>query len=234
MTRPFVWGHRGASAVAPENTLAAFFVAQEDGADGLELDIHLSRDGVPVVIHDETVDRTTDGRGAVETFALRELQALDAGGWFAEDFAGETVPMLETVLDLFSGRLRLNLEVKDVRAGQVVIEMLQGYPRADVLLSSFNWRLLKTLRESTPSLPMAVLLETADWHRALAVAEIIRAEALHPRLDRVSRGLVQQCREKQPDVSVWTVDDLLVLRRFQRIGVSRIFSNNPGISLASR
>ena len=94
----FIWAHRGASASAPENTLAAFRAAEAAGAAGIELDVHLSADGVPVVIHDETVDRTTDGHGPVAALTLCRLRQLDAGRWFAPAFAGEALPTLEEIL----------------------------------------------------------------------------------------------------------------------------------------
>jgi glycerophosphoryl diester phosphodiesterase len=94
MHRPFLWAHRGASKNAPENTMAAFAAAVELGVDGLELDIHLSRDGIPVVIHDESLERTTNGRGFVSDASLVQLQQLDAGAWFSPEFTGEPLPTL--------------------------------------------------------------------------------------------------------------------------------------------
>ncbi len=102
MHRPFLWAHRGASFCAPENTLAAFAAAVAAGADGIELDIHLSRNGIPVVIHDETLQRTTDGYGAVAGRTLQQLQQLDAGSWFSAAFADQVIPSLEEVLNAFA------------------------------------------------------------------------------------------------------------------------------------
>ncbi len=104
--------HRGASALAPENTMAAFAMAVELGADAIELDLHVSRDGELVVIHDHTLDRTTDGEGPVHTRSLQELKRLDAGRWFGESFAGQRIPTLAEVLDRFSGKIPLALEIK--------------------------------------------------------------------------------------------------------------------------
>src|SRR5512134_1609461 len=98
-----VWAHRGASAAAPENTMAAFRAAEAAGADGIELDVHLSRDGVPVVIHDATLERTTTGTGRVAARSVAALQSLDAGSWFAPHFADEVLPTLEETLRLFGG-----------------------------------------------------------------------------------------------------------------------------------
>jgi glycerophosphoryl diester phosphodiesterase len=138
MKRFFVWAHRGASALAPENTLAAFRAAEAGGADGLELDVQLSRDGVPVVLHDATVDRTSDGRGAVAELTLTELRRLDVGTWFAPAFAGERLPTLEEVLAWGGRRLRFNIEIKDAAAGQAVLQQVRCHPRTAVLVSSFD------------------------------------------------------------------------------------------------
>ncbi len=112
-----IYAHRGVSAEIPENTLAAFHRALELGAEGIELDVHLSADGVPVVIHDQTVDRTTDGSGAVHEMTVAELQAFDAGG-------GERIPTLADVLDLVEDKLHVDIEVKADRAADAVLQAL--------------------------------------------------------------------------------------------------------------
>jgi glycerophosphoryl diester phosphodiesterase len=234
---PFIWAHRGASAVAPENTMASFYAALHSGANGIELDIHLSRDGIPVVIHDLSVDRTTNGQGLVAELTLRELQTLDAGHWFAPMFIGERIPTLFTVLERFSGRLRLNLEIKDAQAGLIAVEMLKDFPAADALISSFDWRLLVKIREVAPKIALAVLLESQDWHFALSCINAIGASALHPRIDRINKCLLLNCQRRDIAVSAWTVDDPRLVRRIVRQGINAVFCNNPGFvreSLVSR
>ena len=170
MRELFLYAHRGASAEAPENTLAAFRRALEVGADGIELDVHLSADGVPVVIHDDTLERTTDGSGPVAAQSRAGLARLDAGAWFAPEFSGEELPTLQATLLLLAGRLRLNLEVKAARAGMAVFDLLRHFPQADAVISSFDYGLLARLRRSAPELPLAVLQDAGDWHRALVRA----------------------------------------------------------------
>ena len=229
MAKPFLYAHRGASAEAPENTLAAFCRAMAVGADGIELDVHLSRDGVPVVIHDATLERTTTGTGRVAARSVSDLQSLDAGSWFAPHFADEVLPTLEETLRLFGGgRLRLNLEVKAVHAGLAVLELLARFPRADVVISSFDHALLARLRRAAPDLPLAVLAER-DWHLAVARAGALRASALHPRVDLVSRPLLAACRRLNLPVHVWTVDDPGQARILARLGVAGLFTNDPGL-----
>src|SRR6266704_6290544 len=113
LRRPLRIAHRGASARAPENTLAAFAEAVRLGANAIELDVHLTADGVPVVIHDGTVDRTTNGRGEVAAMTLKDLRRLDAGAWFSSRFRGERIPTLEESLEFARGRCAMNVEIKE-------------------------------------------------------------------------------------------------------------------------
>jgi glycerophosphoryl diester phosphodiesterase len=226
MAKLFLYAHRGAAAEAPENTLAAFRRALAVGADGIELDVHLSADGVPVVIHDDALERTTDGCGAVAAHPLDTLQALDAGSWFAPHFAGEPLPTLEEVLRLLAGRLRLNLEVKETRAGMAVLELLRQFPQVEAVVSSFDHPLLARLRRAAPDLALAVLAER-DWHLALGRAKSLRACAFHPRADLVSRPLLAACRSLRLPVFPWTVDDPAEARRLARLGIDGLFTNDP-------
>ena len=233
MSRPFLWAHRGASRVAPENTLSAFAAALESGADGLELDIHLSCDGVPVVIHDETLERTTDGSGAVVAVTLPQLQKLDAGSWFSAAFAGEAIPTLAEVLKIFGGQLRLNLELKEFHAGVAVLALLRDYPAAEVVLSSFDYALLKRLRAMDDDVPLAVLLDSGNWRQAVQVAKELSACAFHPAVNQLHRPMVDVCIRAGIPVSVWTVDDVGVARSLIRAGVTGLFTNDPGTLCAA-
>ncbi len=227
LTRLFYWAHRGASSEAPENTMAAFLRAIECGADGIELDVHLSHDGIPVVIHDETLERTTNGDGPVGDWCFEALRQLDAGGWFAPGFSGETVPGLSEVLQVFSAHTRINLEIKETTAGEAVLALLTNFQHADVVISSFDLSLLQTIRSLAPDLPLAVLVDTCNWRQAVALAQQINAVAVHPHVTLVSRPLVTVCRQQGLPVHVWTVDDPGRARSLQRAGVSGLFTNNP-------
>ncbi len=227
MTRPFLWAHRGASCCTPENTMMAFAAAVECGADGIELDIHLTRDGIPVVIHDETLQRTTGGYGPVAARTWQQLQQLDAGSWFAAEFAGETIPSLEEVLQTFGGRLRLNLEIKEFRAGMAVLELLGRYPAAEIVVSSFNDDLLCRLRSEDDQLPIAVLFDSGNWRQAVQIAQNLSARAFHPAVKLVTRPMIAACAHAGLPVSVWTVDRPCVARSLVRAGVSGLFTNDP-------
>jgi len=208
--------------------MAAFSAAVELGADGLELDIHLSRDGIPVVIHDESLERTTDGRGLVADASLEQLQQLDAGGWFSPEFMGESLPTLAEVLKAFGGRLRLNLELKEFDAGVEVLALLRQHPDAEVVISSFDYDLLKGLRSLDDALPLAVLFDDGNWRQAVRLANEISACAFHPAYDLVCHRMVAACRKLALPVSVWTVDQAAQARSLVRMGVSGLFTNDPG------
>lgn len=207
--------------------MAAFTAAVESGADGIELDIHLSRDGIPVVIHDETLERTTDACGPVAGMTVQQLQQLDAGGWFSAEFSGEPVPVLDDVLKTFGGRLRLNLELKEFRAGVAVLELLSQYPTADIVVSSFNYDLLQRLRSVDGRLSLAVLFDSGLWRLAVRAAEDLSASAFHPAANHVNRPMIAACTQAGLPVSVWTVDNACVARSLVRAGVSGLFSNDP-------
>jgi glycerophosphoryl diester phosphodiesterase len=223
----FIWAHRGASARAPENTLAAFREAEAAGADGLELDVHLSRDGVPVVIHDDTVDRTTDGSGAVGALTFREIRSLDAGCWFGRQFAGEPLPTLEEVFRHAGKRLRLNVEIKTAAAGIAVLALMKRYPRNPVLVSSFDHDLLTALRREEAGLSIGFLTDASDWQWDLEKAAVLGAESFHPREDLVDAEVVLACRARRLTVYPWTVDEPQRLAALYRFGVDGVFCNDP-------
>lgn len=224
---PFIWAHRGASVLAPENTLAAFRAAENAGADGIELDVHLSRDGVAVVLHDETLERTSNGHGRVVRWSVAELGQFDAGGWFASAFSGERIPTLEQVLDWAGERLRLNIEIKTAAAGSAVLRLLRDFPDSRVLISSFDHRLLAGLRRQSAALSLGFLGDSRFWRGGVRRAVAAGAESFHPRADLVSRQLLLACRRAGLAVYPWTVDAPADVRRFMLLGVDGFFTNDP-------
>lgn len=160
-----VIGHRGAPSRAPENTLASFGAALEIGVDGLELDVHLSRDGQLVVIHDADLRRTTNGQGFVHEYTLAQLKTLDAGSWYGAAFAGERIPSFEEVLDLVGKRVPLQVELKGATQGvtEATIAALDRRGLLDtVMLTSFQLGLLPLARRLVPSVQIGALV----WGRA--------------------------------------------------------------------
>lgn len=252
-------GHRGASAELPENTLAAFRRALDHGADGIELDVALTSDGVPVVMHDETVDRTTDGTGAVSELTLDQLRTLDAGG-------GEPVPTLDEVLALAAGRAEVNIELKDARSAGPVARIVARHPDLIWFASSGQWEALAELRELLPEArvyPLTLGVAGPEHLRAMALAagyseEQWAAESgrfshlgrpLDEAMDYAARigaagvstwaeGLgaddVRRIHEAGLQAWVWTVNDPDRAEELIRMGVDAICTDDPAALLARR
>lgn len=233
--RPFVLGHRGASHAAPQNTLAAFRKAADVGADGIELDVHLSRDGVPVVIHNDSVDATTDGTGLVRDLTLAQLKALDAGACFAApdsglSFAGERIPTLEEVLSAVGSRLLVNIELK---AGQTValvtavVDLVRRMEMADrVWFSSFKPYALYRVHALAPEIPCGLLYGPLNLG-TLLLRPFTPHAALHPYKDLLTARSVHRAHERGLRAFTWTLDDPAVARKFAAWGVDGIITNEP-------
>jgi glycerophosphoryl diester phosphodiesterase len=229
--------HRGASAVAPQNTLAAFEKAAELGADAIELDVHLSADGVPVVIHDFNVDATTDGSGRVAELSLVQLRQLDAGTTFDPSFSGERIPTLEEVLQAFGYRVLLNIELKNFslrgnRLEQAVTELIERHGLEDrVLLSSFNPLSLRRAKKLAPHISTG-LLYAPDLPIPLSrawLAPLCPHEARHPKHTMVDVDYMARMRKRGYRVNTWTVDDPGEMRRLADLGVDGIITNVPDV-----
>lgn len=230
--QPLVLGHRGAAADAPMNTLAAFQMAMQAGADGIELDTQLSQDGVPVVIHDDTLDATTNGKGPVAKYTHAELQTLDAGSWFGDAFAGERIPTLATVFEQMPARAVINVEIKhnnqDVATiVAAVAEVIRAYQRQQsVIVSSFNPYVLHAFRKKLP----AVLLGWIHLPGLLPELETVLGEAdyelYHGYFEAISARIVPpSARNKR--IIAWTVNDANQARAMQRKGVRGIITDTP-------
>jgi len=229
-------GHRGASALAPENTLPAFRLAMELGADEVELDIVRCATGEPIVIHNETVDKTTDGSGAVRNKSLAELKELDAGLWFDERFRGTKIPTLDEVFELVGGRMSVNIEIKgqSVRpdgAEHAVLQSIQRHGMIDrVIVSSFNpWR-LRRVRSEAPGLKIALIFSPRNTMclRRAWFAPVLKVDGLHPFHSMVDERFADRTHKRGRWVYAWTVDDQETMRKLIRTGVDGIVTNNPG------
>ncbi len=219
--------HRGASGRFPENTLAAFGAAIAAGARMCELDVQLSRDGALVVIHDETVDRTTDGRGAVRDLTLAELKRLDAGVRFGAGCAGERIPTLDEVMDFAGDRCALNIEIKAAGLEAPLCGAIRAHRALEhALVSSFEWPALEVVRHLEPRARIAPL--ASQWPaRLLGAATEMGAAAINPRADLVTEDLCIAAHERNLSVYVWTVDDVREMRRMIAFGVDGIMTNYP-------
>jgi glycerophosphoryl diester phosphodiesterase len=249
-------GHRGASAVAPENTMASFREAIAVGADGIEFDVRLTRDGVPVIIHDSTLRRTGGLPHRVAELSSAELAKIDVGSWFAErkglspgTFANETVPSLAELFTFFqSNNSTLYLEMKcdspsEQRAlAEACVRAIDEYDfKERVIVECFQLPALKILKEIDPEIKTVALFEpTFTNPSVLSDQRIINhaleigaaALALHHRLAR--EGLVQKAKAAGLHVAVWTVDDPAWIERARAIGIDALITNDPAAMLGHR
>lgn len=213
-----VYGHRGAPAEFPENTLAGFRRALELGVEGIELDVHLSKDGVPVVIHDETVDRTTDGSGAVAGMNVEEIRALDAGD-------GERIPTLAEVLDLVGDAVMVDIEVKANAAGAAVLEEIKGRDTRWVI-SSFDWDVLRYVRSVDDDAELWVL-STGATDEALSVVDEVKASAIALWQRAIDEDIAKMLVERSVPFWPWTVNDPEQAEQLLEWGAFGICTDDP-------
>ena len=221
---PKVIAHRGASAHAPENTMAAFQLAYDQGADGIELDVMLTKEGHVVVIHEDTVDRTTNGTGKVRDMTLDQLQALDAG-------QGEKIPTLMEVLKEFGGQFIINIELKNYSSmldalPLEVIKLVESLNLVEsVLLSSFNPFNLSRIRRRLPRIKLGLITQPKMAKRWLW--RFFPYDALHPHFSDVDRELVTSLHAEDRKINVWTPDETAEIRRLAALSVDGIITNYP-------
>ena len=239
--------HRGAKGMAPENTLAAAHLAHRQGADMWELDAGLSRDNVPMVLHDEGLLRTTDMSvlpafvhrhpWLLDQLSLAELRGLDAGSWFGPEFKGEALPTLEEALAL-SAQLNfpVNVELKDYGCAPAALSsvvdqtigLIAGLDMAElVLVSSFSQNCLRLVKERAPHLKVAVLTETGDMDDLLEACMALKAVAAHPDQALVTPEGVARLREAGLAVNVWTVNTAERARELAVLGATGLITDYP-------
>ncbi|MHA6692120.1 glycerophosphoryl diester phosphodiesterase [Devosia sp. A449] len=234
-----VQAHRGASAVAPENTIAAFRAARDQGATWVELDVALLADGTPVVIHDVTLDRTTSGKGSLGDIVAADLAGLDAGLWFGPEFRGEKLSPLPEVLDALAELgINVNVEIKQhehhkslEQLTRTVHDCLRNRPPSvRVMISSFDAECLKAMHQLDPSYELAMLWSElpADW---LDVVAAIPATAIHLHYRALSFNVLDRARERGIVVRTWTCNDPAQMAPFWDAGLGGVISDNPRLFL---
>jgi len=217
--------HRGAKAYEPENTLQAFQKALDLHSDGIELDVHLSADGHIIVIHDETIDRTTNGKGLVNTFSLSKLKS------FLIDEKYQ-IPTLNEVFDLVDKKCMINIELKGLGTAPKVVRIIEEYISEkkwnynNFIISSFEWNMLQETSSLNPNIPIGVLTEE-NVETALAFAESIKAKAINPDFQLLNKENVQQIQEKGFLVFPWTVNSEVDIQKVKSYQVNGIISDNP-------
>ncbi|MBI3159402.1 MAG: glycerophosphodiester phosphodiesterase [Chloroflexi bacterium] len=238
LPRPAIFGHRGASAHAPENTLAAFRLAHSQGAEGIEFDVRLTGDGQVAVIHDDSVGRTTDGAGRVSRLPLAALREFDAGAWCDPAFAGERIPTLEEVLEMAGDDLILNIELKPAPGGRralaaaVAARVRRHARQAQVLLSSFDRQALALARRALPETATGVLAmpgAAGGWAR-WRYAGRGPHRTLHLHHSDVSPRLLRRAHRAGQALFAYTVNAPEDLRRLFALGVDGIFTDDPALA----
>lgn len=225
--------HRGFSQIAPENTIAAFKAALEHNADGVEFDVQLSADGIPVVIHDPTLNRTTNGRGKVASKTLAELKALEAGNWFTPLFAGEKIPTFQEVLDLFKdSEVKLYAEVKQAHLWQenhieqfVTTIVSQGWQHR-CIVASFDADFLNKIDDSHLTVGYHVS-KSSEYAKKLNYAVARNSAILLCEYSLLLKhsDLIAIARQQSVDIVAWTVDKKEDLERLTQRNITRIITN---------
>lgn len=237
--KPLIIGHRGASIHAPENTLTAFKQALEFGADGIELDAKLSADGEVVVIHDQTVDRTTDGSGEVRKLTLAQIKKLDAGNKFNPKFKGERIPTLEEVFQVIGGKILIDVELTNYASPsdelpEKVAALVEKYHlEKDVLFTSFFPKTICRIRKLLPDIPAGILA----WSGALGLAQRgwmgkrWAPDLVVPHFTDVDGAYVKRQHRNHRDVIVWSVNDPARIKDMIDLGVDGIITDDIPVAL---
>ena len=256
-SQPLIFAHRGASAVAPENTLPAFVKALELGADGIELDVQATADGELVVLHDFNLERTTTGAGLLRKRTLAQLVDVDAGIRFNDAFAGTPIPTLEQVFELTAGRCIVNVEIKNMdwdggpEARPLTRMIRRRRLHGQVIVSSFNPFALRKMRRLDPEIPLGLLyvpklprsggprpalpsrirnvpLKHLVFHLFRAsFVSLLAPDALHPHFQSIDSALMAEASRRGQFVNAWTVNCSAEARRLAALGVNAIITDRP-------
>lgn len=235
-----VIAHRGASAYAPENTMSAIRLAVEQQAEMVEIDVVLSKEGIPVVIHEDSLSRTTDGEGFVSSFSVEELQEFDAGSWFSEDFVGEKIPTLEEVLAYCKDKIAVNIEIKteavrnDDQDGveKFSLDLVNQLEMRDqVIFSSFDYRALKRLKTLDSEIPVAMLYERRQSgdKSPVQLVEEYKLDGFNSRYSQLSQEWADLLNEAEIPFSLYTINEEEMMKKFIGMGASAIFSDKPDL-----
>lgn len=233
---PRVIAHRGASGYAPENTMSAFTKAAQSGIGWVEFDVTLSADQVPVIFHDETLERTTDGHGLLAQYPFHYLQTLDAGRWFNSAFSGERIPTLKQVLDfLASVKMKANIEMKssqkdEAQLVQAIVADLAPYMAKDptqFLFSSFSLTALKYLRQYSPDYLLGLLIHDWDDFNWQQHCQLLDCVSVHVNHEIMTKEWALEIKAMHKTLLCYTVNTTKRAKELYDIGVDAVFSDVP-------
>ena len=235
-----IFAHRGASKYAPENTIAAFQLAYDLGAEGIETDVHLTKDHIPVLIHDEHVLRTTDSVGYIKDFTYAELERLDAGSWFSNSFAGERILSLEQFLQWIKPKqLKLNIELKNNKINyqnleSIVYELIEHYKLQErTIISTFNKKSVQRLKRMNKAIEIALLTSKRNKNLIQHTKEL-GANALHIKYRLLSKKLINQAHHENISVRVYTINKVTHMLNCFSKECDGIFTDIPDLGIKTR
>lgn len=235
-----VFAHRGASMYAPENTMSAFKKAHELGSDGIETDIHLTKDNIPVLIHDEDVKRTTNTRGLVQQYTFQELKQFDAGSWFAQAFKEEQIISLEQFLHWIQDKdLNMNIELKNnkidyLHMEEIVYEQIKHYQLLErTIFSSFNPDSVKRLQQYSGEVEVAWLTSRKS-RKLIKSAKELGANALHIKYPLLTKKLMKQAKRENISVRTYTINKISQMKNSFQEKCQAIITDLPDIAIRER
>ncbi|MCX7909355.1 MAG: glycerophosphodiester phosphodiesterase family protein [Ignavibacteria bacterium] len=233
----FVVAHRGASGVAPENTLSSFEEAIRSGAHFIEMDIQVTSDAIPIVFHDKGLSRTTNGIGLASKLSYQELKKLDSGAWFSREFQGERIPSLEEVLQFLTNKVLLNIELKNLGETpnfhiQNILNLIMKYRYSDrVVISSFYYNQLKIVKELAPEIPIAAIRLPKDNTFPSRLKKEIGCEGFVCSVEELNKELTEDAQKNNIFLGVYSVDNEEQLDYVLQFGVKAIVTNHPKLVL---
>ena len=228
MKSTLIVAHRGISSLYPENTLISFKKAVELGVDMIELDIHWTKDRELVVIHDDSINRTTDGKGKVSQLTLEELKEYSAGGWFSKEFEEERIPTLKEVFELVDKKTKLQIEIKQPGIEKILVDLIERYDMANnVFCGSFNLDSVIEVRKLNPSIPTMLITGSFDLEKMKKVLLTEGINMVAIGFKHLSLSLLKDCHSYGFVVDAWTVNEERDMRKFLEMGIDLITSNCP-------
>jgi len=226
-----ITGHRGASGLAPENTMVAMVKAIEFGADFSELDVQETADGVVVLMHDDSLQRTTNLEAPIWEKSYEDLQALDAGAWFSDEFKGEPIPTLKSIIDAVRGKMKLNIELKmnghEKQLTEKVVAMVKEEDFINnCILTSFDFGAIKKVKQLNNKIKAGYIFSKMPEDVDVFTANV---DLLSVNKKMVTKEFVQKAHANNKEVHVWTVNDTDDMRKLIALGVDNIITNYPNI-----
>ncbi|MEK4337716.1 MULTISPECIES: glycerophosphodiester phosphodiesterase [Bacillus] len=230
----YIIAHRGSSSAAPENTIAAFDVAVEQGADYIELDVQMTMDQHVVVIHDDTVERTTNGNGLVKSYTLDQLKKLDAGSWFDQQYTNERIPTLQEILERYSQRIGILIEIKhpkrQIGIEKAVVDIINRFAYSrHIIIQSFDVHALQRIKAFAPSLRTALIIKHDAFKltkRKLTTYSSF-ANCLNMKKTMINIWWIDRIHTFEMDVFIWTVKDQKTADRIKKYPIDGVVTDNP-------